>query len=102
MSSWTRQFTYQRSAHTLTVHDLCAVGSGVTPVWQLHVPVAPVRQSDGSYLAGSLRIVPVQPKTPAVSVVSMKTTSSDFTGGYRLELRNPGGSCEFVVSLIAQ
>jgi hypothetical protein len=102
ISSWTRQFVYTRATHDLTVHDQCTVGTGVTPVFQVHVPVSPVRQSDGSYLAGHLHITPKTPAAPSVSIVSMKTTSSDFSGGYRLELRGPVNSCEFVVSLTAQ
>jgi hypothetical protein len=101
VSSWLRQLNYQRSAHTLNVHDFCTVASGVTPVWQLHVPVAPVRQSDGSYVAGSLRIVPVTPAAPTVTISDMRTVSSDFSGGYRLELTGPAGSCEFNVTLQA-
>ena len=102
VSSWTRQFNYQRSTHTLSVHDRCSVGTGVTPVWQLHVPVSPTRQSDGSYVASGLRITPRVPAAGTVKIVSMKSVSSDFTGGYRFELTGSGSSCEFVVDLTAQ
>jgi hypothetical protein len=98
---WTRQFDYIRSAHSLTIHDACSVASGVTPVWQLHLPVEPVRQSDGSYLAGTLRIIPNAPTTPRIDIVSMKSLASDYGDTYRFELRAPQGQCEFVVSLIA-
>ena len=102
VSQWIRQFTYQRSVHKLTVHDVCTVGSGVTPVWQLHLPASPVRQADGTYLAGTLRIGLVQPGAPTVNVVDMRSTSADFTGGYRMELRGPANQCEFIVNLTAQ
>jgi hypothetical protein len=102
VSGWTRELTYRRSTHNVQVRDRCTVASTVTPVWQLHTPVQPVRQSDGSYLAGTLRITPTLPAAPTVSIVAMPTVSSDFTGGYRLELRGPAGSCEFAVSLTAE
>lgn len=102
VTNWTRQFTYVRATHSLTLHDLCAVAPTVTPVWQLHLPVAPVLQQDGSWLAGRLRISVALPVTATASVVSMASVSSDFTGGYRFELRDPARGCEFQVSLVAQ
>ncbi len=102
VSSWLREFTYTRSLHQLRVHDLCSVASSITPVWQLHTPVQPVRQTDGSYLAGTLRIAPVTPAAPTVTVVSMPSVASDVSSGYRLEMRGPAGSCEFTVDLRAQ
>jgi len=102
VSSWLRDFTYTRSTHTIKVHDRCTVGGGVTPVWQLHLPVKPVLQGDGSYLAGKLHITPLLPATPAVAIVDMRTVSSDYTGSYRLEITGSAGSCEFEVNLQAQ
>jgi hypothetical protein len=98
---WRRQFSYQRSTHTLAIHDLCRVRAGVTPVFQLHLPVAPVRQKDGSYVAGALRIVVQQPTDASLTVVSMKELSAEFNDGYRLELRGPVDQCEFTVALTA-
>ncbi|UUZ50818.1 hypothetical protein LP420_14880 [Massilia sp. B-10] len=34
------------------------MAQGVQPVWQLHVPVRPTLETDGSILAGKLRIKP--------------------------------------------
>ncbi len=102
VSSWVREFTYTRSSHNLRIHDVCSKAAGVTAVFQLHTPVQPVRQSDGSYLAGTLRITPLMPASPTVTIVSMSNVSSDFSDGYRLELRGPASSCEFNVSLTAQ
>jgi hypothetical protein len=102
VKSWTRRFEYVRSAHSLTIEDRCSVATDVTPVWQLHVPVEPVRQPDGSYRAGALRIIPRVPLSPPGAVVSMKTVSEDYDGGFRLELRAPAQGCEFIVSLLAQ
>jgi hypothetical protein len=98
VSKWTREFTYTRSTHTLKIHDICTVGSGITPVFQVHVPVQPVKQADGSYLAGALKVSPASDETG--SVVSMPSVNSDVKSGYRLELR--ASSCEFTVTLQAQ
>jgi len=101
VSNWLRELTYERSAHRLSIHDYCTIGTGVTPVWQLHTPVQPVRQSDGSYFAGNLRITTTVPASPTYTVVNM-ASSSEFDSGYRLEITNPAGGCEFQVSLQAQ
>jgi hypothetical protein len=69
-------------------------------VWQLHTPVQPVRQSDGSYVAGNLRITTTLPASPTVAIVNM--TSSEFDSGYRLEITGPANSCEFQITLQAQ
>jgi hypothetical protein len=100
VTSWTRSLTYQRSLHKLQVHDLCSVAQGVQPVWQLHVPVRPIQQSDGSILAGRLRIKPTLPAAPAVNVVDMHASSGEYGAGFRIELRATGG-CEFIVELQA-
>jgi hypothetical protein len=102
VSSWVRELTYTRSSHNLRIHDVCSIAAGVTAVFQLHTPVQPVRQPDGSYLAGNLRVTPVLPVSPTVNIVSMRDESSDFSDGYRLELRGPASNCEFIVSLAAQ
>ena len=102
VSSWVREITYTRSSHDLRIHDVCSIAAGVTAVFQLHTPVQPVRQSNGSYLAGTLLIMPVQPASPTVTVVSMHDVTTEFSGGYRLELRGSASNCEFVVSLTAQ
>jgi hypothetical protein len=101
VTHWTRDFDYARATHTLTVHDRCSVMAGITPVWQLHLPVQPVLQADGSYRAGKLHIVPQIPSAPRIDIVGMHGTSTDYEGGFRLELRGPADSCEFLVSLTA-
>ena len=70
------------------------------PVWQLHVPVRPTLESDGSILAGRLRIRPVKPASPSLTVVDMRASSSEYSAGFRIELRAAGG-CEFDVELQA-
>lgn len=101
VSAWTREFIYNRAAHTLRVHDVCTVRAGVSAVWQLHTPVLPVVQGDGSIVAGNLRITPVFPAAPAVQIVDMHALDNQFNAGYRIEI-SAGSSCEFIVNLAAQ
>jgi hypothetical protein len=101
VTKWARDFDYARATHTLNIHDRCSVAAGITPVWQLHLPVQPVLQADGSYKAGKLHIVPQTPTAPRSDIVSMHSASNDYNGGFRLELRGSAGSCEFLVSLTA-
>ncbi len=102
VTNWRRELTYDRSVHTLAVHDFCTIGGGVTPVWQLHTPAQPVAQGDGSYLAGDLRITPTLPASPTVNVISMQgLPGSDFDEGYRLDITG-GAGCEFQVTLKAE
>jgi hypothetical protein len=92
---WTRSLEF--AGTVLRVHDVCSVASGVRPIFQLHVPVLPVSQPDGSILAGGLRIVPLQPVTASWTSLA----GSEFSKGYRIELRVASG-CEFSVELQAQ
>lgn len=103
VTSWTRTLTYTRSAHTLQVHDMCAVAGNVTPIFQVQLPITTAPTVAGSVVtAGSLSITQT---TPAVSganapkVVHMPSVDSDFNDGYRVELT--GSGCEFVVTLQA-
>src|SRR5262249_32057219 len=57
--AWTR--TLELSGDTLHVTDNCDVASGVRPVFQLHVPDAPVALPDGSIQAGKLHVILLQP-----------------------------------------
>src|SRR5262249_23676043 len=66
---WTRSL--QLSGDTLHVTDACSVADGVRPVFQLHVPAAPVMLEDGSIQAGRLRVVLGQPAS--VTFTDMRT-----------------------------
>jgi hypothetical protein len=96
---WTRALTFQ--GNNLRVVDSCDVASGVQAVWQIHTPVQPVVQSNGSIQAGNLRIVPVTPGL-TVTIVEMRTVNGEVEAGrYRTELRN-GSACGFTVDLQTQ
>jgi hypothetical protein len=93
--SWTRNLEF--SGNVLRVHDSCSVAADVQPIFQLHVPVLPVLQADGSIQAGGLRIVPLQP----VNVTLVSMTGSEYTMGYRIEFAVSSG-CTFDVELQGQ
>lgn len=95
VQSWTRSLQY--SGASLRVTDSCTVASGVRPVFQLHVPVQPVLQPDGSVTAGRLRIVPLQGET--ATFVPMP--AQEFSRGYRIDFRSNSG-CSFNIQLNAQ
>ena len=113
--SWTR--TLQLSGDTLHVTDACSVADGIRPVFQLHVPDAPVTLDDGSIQAGHLRVVLLQPATVA-GITNMRTVDMpldengnhvlddngdpivEFNRGYRIDLTSQAG-CSFDVELQA-
>jgi hypothetical protein len=106
VSKWTRKLVYTRSSHSLEVHDTCAVGSGVKPVFQV---IAPVQMSaptvNGPEITwDNLKITQVAPALTSSNVpkvVELKSLDqSDFSSGYRIELT--GADCEFKVTLEAQ
>jgi hypothetical protein len=94
VASWTRDFEFL--GDVLRVHDRCTVAANVQPIFQLHVPVLPVMQADGSIQAGTLRVLPLHPAT--VTIVSM--ADADFSQGYRIDLTVASG-CAFDVELQA-
>jgi hypothetical protein len=114
VSSWTRNLHY--SGDSLQVTDACTVASGVTPVFQVQVPVKPVIQSDGSVVAGHLHIVSLQGVgTPQIIPMSVLPSTEDTNGdgvidandppvysqGYRIDYTSTAG-CSFNFQLSAQ
>jgi hypothetical protein len=96
VQSWLRDLRFQ--GNTLRVHDTCRVASGVSAVFQVHVPTQPTIQADGSIRAGNLRIQGGAGYT--TRLVEMHSTDEDYNSGWRVELSNPAG-CEFTVDLTA-
>ncbi len=95
VQSWTRTFEFRDSS--LRVTDACRVADGVRPVFQLHVPALPERNSDGSVRAGQLLIIPGE----GAAVTWSAMPAPEFSKGYRLELR-PAAGCSFSVELRAR
>lgn len=83
---WTRNLEF--AGDTLRVHDTCTVAAGVRPVFQLHVPVQPVLQADGSLLAGNLRIVRLQGASFTVHALP----AASFSRGYRIDFVAESGT----------
>lgn len=96
--AWTRQFQFNAERQTLRVIDACQVAADVRAVFQVHVPVQPVAQPSGSLRAGDLEILPGGGTT--VATVNMRTVDTDFNGGWRIDIANPGG-CGYDVTLRA-
>ncbi|MSU34412.1 MAG: hypothetical protein EXS36_04755 [Pedosphaera sp.] len=94
VQQWTRNLEYIRD--TLRVLDTWTVASGVRPVFQLHVPVLPVAQADGSLLAGNLRIVRLQGATFTINAMP-----SGFNQGYRIDFTSTAGN-SFAIELRGQ
>lgn len=95
VQNWHRNLDY--AGDTLRISDTYAVANGVRAVFQIQVPVLPVAQADGSFVAGNLRIVPLQGVT--ANVVAMP--APEFSQGYRLEFVSTAGN-SFAVELRAQ
>lgn len=99
VSSWVRAFDFRPLEGTLELHDQFAVDAGLEAVWQLNVPVEPQVQVDGSILAGDLRIVPVVPASPSITIVDWTTVEpGELLAGWKVELR--GGDGEYQVRLV--
>jgi len=92
---WTRHLEFHDDV--LRVQDSCTVAADVQAIFQIHVPVLPVVQPDGSIQAGGLHVVPMMPGT--LSVVAMP--GPEYSQGYRIELTAASG-CAFDVELRAE
>lgn len=91
VQQWNRSLDY--IGDTLRITDTCTVAAGVRPVFQLHVPVQPVLQADGSIMAGNLRIVRLQGAT--YTVVPHGT---GFNRGFRIDFVSQTGN-SFAIEL---
>lgn len=100
VKSWKR--TVELHENDFKVHDTCEVGSGVTPVFELNVPVKPVDEGGGRIKAGALKLT--APAGYGVKFVDMTTFAVpghvEFDKGWRIDLTNPAG-CAFDVDLEA-
>jgi len=102
VQAWDRTLVYDRTQHSLDIHDLCTTAPGVSATWQIHTPVLPVVQPDGTVLAGALRITPVIPAAPVFTIRDMHAESPAlYNRGYRLDI-SAGAQCEFNIHLRAQ
>jgi hypothetical protein len=95
VQAWTRNLEYV--GDTLRVYDNCTVANGVRAIFQLHVPVTPVVQEDGSLIAGNLHIVPLQGATFTITPMP----SAQFSRGYRIDFTSTVG-CSFAIELRGQ
>ena len=98
VNSWQR--TLDLDALSLTVHDSWNAAGGVTAVFQVNTPVVPV-VAGGVVTAGALRIRPVVPANPTISVLQWSTLDpAEFYSGYKVELRGGSGTYEVRLELL--
>jgi hypothetical protein len=88
---WTRNLEF--AGDTLRIYDTSTVAPGVRAVFQLHVPVLPVLQTDGSLQAGNLRIVRLQGASYTVNALP-----AEFSRGYRIDFTADAGN-SFAIEL---
>lgn len=92
VTSWQR--TLDLDASGLTVHDSWSAAGGVTAVFQVNTPTLPA-VAGGVVTAGALRIRPVIPVSPTISVLQWSTLDpAEFYSGYKVELRGGSGTYE--------
>ena len=95
VNSWQR--TLDLDPLGLTVSDTWSVPGGVTAVFQVNTPVAPI-VAGGVVTAGALRIVPLVPANPTIAVVQWSAVEpGEFLTGWKVELR--GGTGQYQVRL---
>ncbi|MEO8275159.1 MAG: hypothetical protein ABI639_03010 [Thermoanaerobaculia bacterium] len=95
ISNWQRALDFDSTS--LTVTDNWSAAGGVTAVFQVNVPATP-SVTAGVITAGALRIRPITPANPAISIVNWHNVDTEeFNSGYKVELR--GGTGTYVVRL---
>ena len=98
VSGWQRTLDFD--ALGLTVHDSWSAASGVAAVFQVNTPTLPI-VSGGVVIAGPMRIRPITPANPTISVLQWSTVDpSEFYSGYKVELRGGAGTYEVRLELL--
>jgi hypothetical protein len=105
VKSWKRDIEFQ--GNKLHVHDSCQVAAGITPTFQINVPVKPVNKGGGTIVAGALQVntspgssVKFVDMTGFTAVGDEGETLTEFEKGWRIDIGSAGG-CEFDVDLTA-
>ncbi len=89
VSNWQRTLDFD--AFGLTVSDAWSAAGGVTAVFQVNVPTLP-SISGGVATAGALRIRPLVPANPTLSILNWASVDpTEFNSGYKLEIRGGTG-----------
>ncbi len=98
VTSWQR--TLDLDALGLTVHDSWSAAGGVTALFQVNTPTLPI-VSGGVVTAGALRIRPILPASPTISVLQWSTLDpTEFYSGYKVELAGGTGTYEVRLELM--
>ncbi len=84
-ATWNRRF--ELSNRTLTVTDAYTPAAGVTGVWQVNTKAEPII-SGRTATAGALTVTVLEPADAVLSKVDWRTVNSDYTAGWKLEVRS--------------
>ena len=95
VSAWTRTLDFDPLG--VTIDDQFTLAGGVSAHFQVNTPVVPLI-AGGVATAGNLRIVPLVPAAPTMSVVDWHAVDpAEFESGWKLELA--GGTTHYRVRL---
>ncbi|WP_163132991.1 hypothetical protein [Agarivorans sp. Alg241-V36] len=97
ITSWQREVRF--SEDKVMVTDECVVANTVSAIWQINLPVEPVVQPDGSIIAGQLKITPITPATPTVSITNWQDIDAVEYKEARYRLDLEGSTCNYQVQL---
>jgi hypothetical protein len=92
-----REFVYLKP-DVVVVFDRVQTASGTTQTWQLAAPVQPAVSGNSATIANaghSLEVTRVAPSAGSMSTYGY-AANSDFTGGHRLDLAQPGGDNRYL------
>ncbi|MPW30738.1 hypothetical protein F9L16_17265 [Agarivorans sp. B2Z047] len=97
ITSWQREIRF--SADQVMVTDQCVVADTVSTIWQINLPEEPIVQADGSIIAGNLKITPIAPATPSISIINWNDIDAVEYKEDRYRLDLEGGACNYQVQL---
>jgi hypothetical protein len=82
----------------VVVYDRVTTRAGGQQVWQLATPVAPTIAGTRATIAGphTLSVQRVHPAQATSVATDLRSASSDFTGGHRLDTTLPGGDQRYL------
>lgn len=96
ITSWTRNMDFLSASRRLTVTDNYTVSASTQGIFQFNSLTQPT--VNGNVItAGGLTVTVITPSNPTITVTSWPTIIGDVQRGYRVEIRRPAGSGQYVV-----
>lgn len=127
VKSWKRDMIYDRTKHSVYIHDLCSIDTSIKPVFQIHVPTLPTinanviktnnltitQNATAGTLIGTPKIIDMRTvlslqytddaacakDNPVPAKGNCQKMLPAYSSGYRIELT--ASTCEFKVLLQA-